>query len=126
VEQVEHINYSKMSKVEILKEVHQSMMMYPKIMYSRLQTSATNDGALNLRKTGEESPNKWFFKRSALKFWNELSGFSTYLVLNPIVQRLTLFSMSTYLGFLALNAFLWKRQIKLPSYLTWLNTTGNY
>lgn len=116
------ITFEKMSSWGMMKELHKLMKRYPAIVYNRLQTGNSKDGAT--RPSHDENPNKWFLKRAAYRVWSELAGYSAHVVLNPIVQRLTVLAMITYLGFLGLNAFLCKRQIKLPGYLSWLNSTG--
>ncbi|GAA5803485.1 hypothetical protein HPULCUR_008967 [Helicostylum pulchrum] len=118
------VSYTPMSLWNKMKESHDLMYRYSEVMYNRLRTGAGGDGATNPRSNSDETPNKWFFKRAGLRIWYELSGFSTHLVLNPIVQRLTMISVATYLSLLGLNAFLAQRQIKLPRYLSWLNAAG--
>lgn len=100
------------------------MAKYLDVVYDRLQTGSQNDGVASPKFYREENANKWFFQRASLKIWSELAGYSTHLVLNPIVQRLILSTMVSYFGFLGLNAFLAQRQIKLPSYFMWLHSIG--
>lgn len=118
------ISYGPISTKQKFNEVHKLMAKYPTVVYDRLQTGSHNDGAANPKFHREENANKWFFQRASLRIWSELAGYSTHLVLNPIVQRLILSTMVTYFGFLGLHAFLAQRQIKLPSYLMWLHSAG--
>lgn len=119
------ISYTPMPLWNKFKETHNLMYRYTEVIYNRLRTGSGADGGTNPRSNSDETPNKWFFKRASLRIWYELSGFSIHLVLNPIVQRLTMIAMTTYLSLLGLNAFLAQRQIKLPHYLSWLNIAGN-
>lgn len=118
------ITYSKMPHWEVMKELHKLMKSYPEVVFDRLSAGATVEGATNPRSNGDDNPNKWFFKRASLRLWSELMGYSSHLVINPIVQRLVLMTMVTCLGFLGLNAFLVQRQVKLPRYLSWLHPAG--
>lgn len=120
-----HVTHQKMTRTEMMKEVHKHMWNYPTIVYNRLKPASLSDGAVKVRGGAyEENANRWFFKRVGMLLWSKLSGFSGHLVLNSIVQRLTIISMVIYPGFFAVNAFLSKRQIKLPQFLSWLNFTG--
>ncbi|KAG2193755.1 hypothetical protein INT47_005036, partial [Mucor saturninus] len=118
------ISYEKMSTWGMIKELHQLMKTYPDVVYDRLSAGATVEGATNPRSNMDDNPNKWFLKRATLRLWNELAGYSSHLVINPIVQRVILMSMATCIGFLGLNAFLVQRQLKLPYYLSWLYPAG--
>lgn len=118
------ITYDKMSNWDMLKELHGLMKIYPFVVYDRLHAGTVVEGATNIRSNRDDNPNKWFMKRASMRFWNELTGYSGHLVINPIVQRLILSTLVTCLGFLGLNAFLIQRQIKLPHYLSWLNSAG--
>lgn len=124
VEGMQMISYGQISTTQKFKEVHTLMSKYTTVVYDRLQTGSHNDGAVNPKFYREDNANKWFFQRASLRIWSELAGYSAHFVLNPIVQRLILSSMVAYFGFLGLNAFLAQRQIKLPSYLVWLHSTG--
>jgi len=124
VEGMQMISYGPISTKQKFNEVHKLMAKYPTVVYDRLQTGSHNDGAANPKFHREENANKWFFQRASLRIWSELAGYSTHLVLNPIVQRLILSTMVTYFGFLGLHAFLAQRPIKLTSYLMLLHSAG--
>lgn len=124
MEGMETISYEMISNKKKFQEVHKLMAKYPTVVYDRLKTGSQNDGAANPKIYREESANKWLFQSASFRIWSELAGYSTHLVLNPIVQRLILSTMLSYFGFLGLNAFLAQRQIKLPSYLMWLHSIG--
>lgn len=111
------ITHDKITTYEKFKEVHSSMMRYPEVVYNRLQTGLINDGRANPKYYTEETPAKWFFKKSSTKIWSQLSGYSSHFILNPLVQKCIVASMLFYMLYLGIYALVSQRQIKLPSWL---------
>jgi dolichyl-phosphate-mannose--protein O-mannosyl transferase len=100
-----------LSKFEQLKETHWLMYNYPNKMFNRIR----DNGAKFVR---EGSPLAWFVGRHGMKLWSKLSGHSSYVVLNPMLQRFTLASLVSVLGFLSIRALYEKRQVPLPAVFT--------
>ncbi|KAI8066306.1 Dolichyl-phosphate-mannose-protein mannosyltransferase-domain-containing protein [Gilbertella persicaria] len=124
LEHVTPVEFGKMTFLEKLKQVHALMLDYPNIVYDRLKSGGKSEGAIVLANYRNEAPSKWFLKRATMRLWGEMAGHAVYMVLNPIVQRIMLAMMATYVGFLSLHAFLVKRQMKLPYALSWLYASG--
>jgi dolichyl-phosphate-mannose--protein O-mannosyl transferase len=87
------------------------MYNYPNKMFNRIR----DNGAKFVR---EGSPLAWFVGRHGMKLWSKLSGHSSYVVLNPMLQRFTLASLVSVLGFLSIRALYEKRQVPLPAVFT--------
>lgn len=109
--------HDKVTMFEMLKEVHNSMFQYPQVVYNRLQTGLINDGRANPQYYTEETPSKWFFKKSSFKVWSQLSGFSSYFILNSVIQKCIAACILSYIGYVGIYAFVCQRQMKLPSVL---------
>lgn len=118
------VSYEKMSTIEKLAEVHHIMSKYPPAIHNRLQSSAEDVSAYSKLFYNEETPYKWFFKRSSEKIWSELAGFSAHLVLNPMLQKLIVVSLVFYILSLSIYAFAEQRQIKVLL-ASWLDTMTN-
>jgi dolichyl-phosphate-mannose-protein mannosyltransferase len=125
VEDLPLATFEKISMYDMFKEVHKLMYQYAVIMYDRLQSSAPAELPVQKVSRGE-TPSKWFFRRASLRIWGELKGYTTHLVINPTVQSLVVLLMLNYVGLLCLNSFLTKRQIKLPSCLSWLHADSMF
>ncbi|EIE81440.1 hypothetical protein RO3G_06145 [Rhizopus delemar RA 99-880] len=99
--------------------------MVSAVVFDRLGSQTTStDGTINPKATFAETPSKWFFKKTSLRIWYELSGFSVHLLLNSAIQHIIWSAMLGYIGIRLLKMFLEKRQINLPG-LSWINTAGN-
>ncbi|KAI8390106.1 hypothetical protein BD560DRAFT_1232 [Blakeslea trispora] len=120
------ISYGAPTLTETMKEVHHLMYHYPTIVYDRLKSGGKNEGAIRPddNNNNKGTPSSWLFKRFATPFWTLMVGHATFMVLNPIVQQVFVAMVAIYFCYFALHAFLVKRQIKLPSYVSWLNATG--
>lgn len=114
-----------MKFIEKFRETHKLMLKYPFVVYNRLEQGiGLQDGLLNPKLENPGTPMKWFLKRKSSKLWYKLSGFSVHLVLNAAVQKFVTSAIVGYMGLLCLIKFLAKRQIKLPTQLSWLNIAG--
>ncbi|CAO3693565.1 unnamed protein product [Rhizopus microsporus] len=125
LESAEPVSFTKMKFIEKFRETHKLMLKYPFVVYNRLEQGiGLQDGLLNPKLENPGTPMKWFLKRKSSKLWYKLSGFSVHLVLNAAVQKFVTSAIVGYMGLLCLIKFLAKRQIKLPTQLSWLNIAG--
>ncbi|KAI8331810.1 Dolichyl-phosphate-mannose-protein mannosyltransferase-domain-containing protein [Choanephora cucurbitarum] len=116
--------YDNPTLLQKIQEIHVLMYDYTNMIYDRLKAGGKSDTSTRSDDSNNQTPSAWLLKRTAMPLWNLMVGNATYMTLNPVVQRASVTMIAVYFGYFALYSFLAKRQMKLPSCLTWLNATG--
>ncbi|KAG2222094.1 hypothetical protein INT45_007980, partial [Circinella minor] len=116
LEEEETVSYEKMTRIEIMKELHQHMLNYQSVIYDQLAPSPPADPKyhLQLLKARKIKPMNWFFGTAAYRLWDQVSGRSVYIAMNPAAKIMTFISLGIVVMYVALDMVLRKRQVKWP------------
>ncbi|KAI9489426.1 hypothetical protein BDB00DRAFT_791129 [Zychaea mexicana] len=117
----ELVGYEKMTRMEIIKEVHRHMLSYRSVMHDHLAPTPPADPTfqIQLLKREQAKPMDWFFGTKAYRLWDQVAGRSVYLAMNPSAKVMTFIALATCGMYMALSTILQKRQIKLPRAFEW-------
>ena len=114
------MGYEKMTRMAMMREVHQHMLNYRSVMYDRLAPTPPADPKyqLQLLRTQKIKPMSWFFGTVAYRLWDQVSGRSVYMAMNPAAKIMTFISLGIVFMYVALDMVLRKRQVKWPRSLS--------